>query len=191
MSTNVPSPEIELFLAHRFPLVTEDVAWGELMSMHASAYESHDVPPLSYVTSVRAIVLRDGAVLVQQDRDSRHILPGGRREGGESLERTLRREVGEETGWSLHSLNLLGFIHFRHLDAKPSSYAYPHPDFFQVVYGAQADTFSSEALLDDGYELSSEFVSLAVIDHQALKPIERAFLSVVATAGSAAHPSTA
>lgn len=164
--------------------------WGEQMRLHVAVYLSHETPPLSYITSVRAVVLRDGAVLMQQDRDSRHILPGGRREGNESLECTLRREVGEETGWSLSSLTLLGFIHFHHLDPKPSGYPYPHPDFFHVVYGAQADTFSPEALLDDGYELGSEFVPLAALNQRALKPIERVLLSAAVSTGSSAHLGT-
>jgi ADP-ribose pyrophosphatase YjhB (NUDIX family) len=177
MKPQPPFFDIQLLLARSSPHATEEVVWGERMRLHATAYLSNEAPPLPCVTSVRAVVLRDGAVLVQQDRDSRHILPGGRREANESLEDTLRREVGEETGWSVSSPGLLGFIHFHHLDPKPADYAYPHPDFFQVVYGAHADAFSAAALVDDGYEEGTEFVALTAISLEELKPIERVFLS--------------
>lgn len=129
--------ELDHFLTRCTPMVTEAVVWGERMRLRATAYLSQDAPPQRYVTSVRAIVLRGESVLVQQDRDSRHILPGGRREGNESLEATLRREVSEETGWSVGEAAPLGFTHFRHLDPKQPGYRYPHPDFFQLVYVAE------------------------------------------------------
>jgi 8-oxo-dGTP pyrophosphatase MutT (NUDIX family) len=133
------------------------------------------------VTSVRAVVLRDGSVLVQQDRDSRHVLPGGRREGKESLEATLRREVGEETGWSLGEVEPLGFTHFLHLDLKQPAYTYPHPDFFQLVYVADAIEYSPETRLDDGYEVGSEFLSAAAVRHLPLTQIERTYLDAALT----------
>ncbi len=130
--------KLELFLGRHTPLVSESVTWGERMRLRATAYLSPERPPPRYVTSVRAIVLRGESVLVQQDRDSRHILPGGRREGDESIEATLRREVAEETGWLVGNVALLGFIHFLHLDPIQPGYAYPHPDFLQIVHVAEA-----------------------------------------------------
>lgn len=158
------------------PQVVEDVVWDECMRLRATAYLSQDVPPLRYVTSVRTIVLRDGLVLVQQDKDSRHVLPGGRREGNEPLEATLRREVAEETGWSLGDVNLLGFIHFLHLDPKQPGYRYPHPDFFQLVYVVAATAYSPEARLDDGYEIGSEFLSAVAAHRLPLTQVERIYL---------------
>lgn len=168
--------DTSLFLAHRLPQATESVDWGEHMLLRAMAYLSSDVPPLSTVTSVRAVILRADTVLVQQDRDSRHILPGGRREGTESLETTLHREVGEETGWALRNVHPLGFIHFEHLDPKQASYAYPYPHFFQRVYGSEAVAYARERMLDDGYEVGSAFLTISDIDEYTLKPIERVFL---------------
>ena len=152
--------ELDRFLTQCTPLVSEAVTWGERMRLRATAYLGHDLPPLRYVTSVRAVVLRHGSVLVQQDRDSRHILPGGRREGAESPEATLRREITEETGWSVGTVDLLGFMHFRHLDPMQPGYRYPYPDFFQLIHVADASAYSPEARLDDGYEVASAFVSL-------------------------------
>jgi ADP-ribose pyrophosphatase YjhB (NUDIX family) len=105
------------------------------------------------------VVLRGGSVLLQQDRDSHHILPGGRREHDETLEATLRREILEETGWSLGAVRVAGFIHFRHLDPEPPAYPYPYPDFLQLIFAAEAIQYAEAAKLDDGYEVGSEFVS--------------------------------
>lgn len=177
--------ELDSFLVSCSPMVSEAVVWGERMRLRATAYLSQRVPPLRYVTSVRAVVLRKGSVLVQQDRDSRHVLPGGRREGVESIETTLRREVGEETGWSLGEVELLGFTHFLHLDPKQPDYAYPHSDLFHLVHVAEAVAYSPETRLDDGYEIGSEFLSVAAVRHLSLTHIERAYLdAALRTLGS-------
>lgn len=168
--------ELERFLMRCTPMASEAVTWGERMRLRATVYLGQDAPPLRYVTSVRAVVLRGGSVLVQQDRDSRHILPGGRREGGESLEATLRREVGEETGWSVGEVKQVGLTHFRHLDPKQPDYPYPHPDFFQIVHVAEATAYSPGTRLDDGYEIGSEFLSVADVRRLSLTPIEWVYL---------------
>jgi hypothetical protein len=46
------------FLANRTPAATEPVVWGERLRLVATAYLTADAPPLRYVTSVRAVVLR-------------------------------------------------------------------------------------------------------------------------------------
>lgn len=168
--------ELNLFLARCSPQVSEAVAWGRRMRLRATACLSQETPPLRYVTSVRAVVLRSGSVLVQQDRDSRHVLPGGRREDNESLETTLRREISEETGWSLGEVAPLGITHFLHLDPKQPGYIYPHPHFLQCVYVADAIEFSPQSKLDDGYEVGSEFLSIAAVRHLSLTQIERTYL---------------
>lgn len=169
--------ELDSFLARCSPKISEAVVWGERMRLRATAYLGQSAPPLRYVTSVRAVVFRDGSVLVQQDKDSRHILPGGRREGNESIEITLRREIGEETGWSVGKVEPLGFTHFLHLDPKQPDYAYPHPDFFQLVYVAEGAAYAPEIKLDDGYEIGSEFLSVAAVRQLPLSGIERVYLN--------------
>ena len=54
----------------------------------------HDMAAL--VASVRVVVLKNSAVVVVRARDGfRHIIPGGRREPGETTEQTARREALE------------------------------------------------------------------------------------------------
>ncbi len=60
--------------------------------------------------SARALILRDGAVLLQVcrfDDETVHLLPGGTQEFGEPLDVTVRREVLEETGLQVHVGELL------------------------------------------------------------------------------------
>ena len=86
------SPDLAVFLSCHAPEAREEVTWGE-MRLQRACYLCGELPPLEYVTSVRGIVLRDTEVMVMTNPDETHIFPGGRRELGESLEETLRREV--------------------------------------------------------------------------------------------------
>ena len=86
-------PGLASYLARYLPAVVESVSWGEGFRFRVATYLTDDPPPLAYVTSVRAVVLRHGTVLVQRDRSSVHILPGGRRSPDEPPETTLRREI--------------------------------------------------------------------------------------------------
>jgi 8-oxo-dGTP pyrophosphatase MutT (NUDIX family) len=176
--------DLAAFLAGRVPVATESVVWGERMHLCVTAYLSDHVPPLPYVTSVRAVVLHEGRVLVQEDRHNRHVIPGGRREEGESPETALRREVAEETGWSLGRVSLLGFIHLHHLDPRPPGYAYPYPDFCWPVYDAEAASFSADVRLDDGYEVGTEFISVEAARDLPLPPCQRAFLEAAVGLGA-------
>lgn len=168
--------DLSAVLAEHSPMAFDLVSWGERMRLRATAYLSGTTPPSLYLTSVRAVIRCNESVLVQRDRDSRHILPGGRREAGEPIEATLRREVAEETGWSLGRTTLLGFTHFHHLDPKPRGYVYPYPDFCWLIYAAEADAFSAAAKLDDGYEVGSEFLPAEAVHALALTRYERVYL---------------
>jgi ADP-ribose pyrophosphatase YjhB (NUDIX family) len=154
----------------------EDYRWGELR-LHVTSLLSRDLPPLELITSARAVVVGPGGLLVVRDPTSVHILPGGRRQPGETLEQTVRREVLEETGWAIDPPTLLGVKHFRHLTPQPSDYPYPYPHFFQVVYTAQAHRFDPGGREKDGYELGAEFRPIAEVQRLRLLPSERVFLA--------------
>lgn len=149
---------------------------GGAMSLQIVAYLGQGAVPLAYVTSVRSLVFRADTLLVMRNHDSTHIAPGGRREKGERLEDTVRREVLEEAGWTIHPA-LLGFMHFHHLAPKPEGYVFPHPDFLQVVYMAQAETYCPDAKLPDDYEIETTYLPLAAVHSLPLTDSEQVYLA--------------
>jgi ADP-ribose pyrophosphatase YjhB (NUDIX family) len=170
--------ELAAFLAEHDGTLLERTAWDQgRLPLEVRASLCRDLPPLPFVTSVRALVLRDDQVLVLRNRDGAHLLPGGRIEAGESLAEALRREVQEETGWTLEDPQLLGFLHFRHLARKPAGYTYPHPDFLQLVYVAQAGRLEPAARAADDYETEARFRPTSEIERLELPPSHRFFLA--------------
>jgi len=168
------------FLAVRTPVAVEDEAWGSAerpIPLRLSWYPTTAAPPPALVTSVRAIVLRDDAVLVLREPDGRpYIIPGGRCEAGESHEETVRREVLEEAGWALGSLAPLGCIHLHNLGPELPDNPYPYPDVFQTIYRAEAAEEHPEAVIFDQWVASSAFVPLAEALLLPLRHGERALL---------------
>lgn len=174
--------EPDAFLTRHRPRAIEHVVWSPNRRFHLDAYLTDDAPPLYLVTSARAVVIRDGCVLVMQDRDgTRHILPGGRLEAGESPETAVRREVSEESGWTLGQVEPLGFMHFRYLDQKPSDY--PYSSFMQMVHVATALNHTSDHVIEDDLVIGSELVPVAEVRHLPLTARERLFLDAVMNRG--------
>ncbi len=71
---------------------------------------SPDPPGLRKRNSSKAVVIRDGRVLLTRNRageEDFHLLPGGGQRFGETLHETLVREVLEETGYSVEPGRLL------------------------------------------------------------------------------------
>ena len=104
------------------------------------------------------MVIDGDRVLVVQDPNSKHILPGGKLEPDETVEDALRREVLEETGWSLARFRQIGVMHLHHIDPMPDGYTYPYPDVLHVVYAAAPGGYHPELREVDGYELGAELV---------------------------------
>lgn len=151
-----------LWLDSQTLLSDDTVLWanGEI-HLRVRAYRVTPLPPLELIVSARCIVFRGKLVLVQRDLTEAHILPGGRLEPGETPEQAMRREVLEETGWTLHEALLLGALHFEHLTPKPPDHPYAYPNFMQPIYVAEADAFRPEARAHDPHVLDSEFRPLA------------------------------
>lgn len=165
-SAGARHPLLAALLAEREPAFTGEVSWrGGAMPLRLSAHTTPADLPDELVTSVRCVVRVGELVVFCENPDGGHPLPGGRREPGESHADTAAREVHEETGWLLErdSLRVLGWLHFEHLAPRPPGYAYPYPDFLQVVFhGTATRRDGGPGWVDtDGYEQSSRLVSLA------------------------------
>jgi ADP-ribose pyrophosphatase YjhB (NUDIX family) len=174
------SRALHAFLACHVSLAEESARWAEgRVSLRVRTYLGGECPPLEFITSVRCLVFHGDRVLVMRNLDSTHIVPGGRREAGETLQETLRRELLEETGWTVAGPRLLGFNHFHNQEPQlPEFRQYPYPDFVQVVFMADADCcMVPDTALADDYEVEATFRSVAEVHQLALTPGERVFLA--------------
>jgi 8-oxo-dGTP pyrophosphatase MutT (NUDIX family) len=149
------------FLEYLEPEYEEVTVWGGgRFPLRVVSYFCVEVPPLEFIMSVRAVVVSDSHVLVLRNYDETHIVPGGRREKGETLEETLRREILEETGWATDNYQMLGLWHFHHLTPDLTDFPYFYPDFLNILYAARPVEHLPNARLPDDYELECRFVSI-------------------------------
>jgi 8-oxo-dGTP pyrophosphatase MutT (NUDIX family) len=150
------------YLAGCTPLAHESATWADgHIELQLTTYITEAIAPIEYVTSVRCLLFREDTVLVQRDLDGMHVLPGGRRDGDESIEQTLRRELLEETGWTIDAPRLLGCVHYHHLTPRPAGHVYPYPDFVLVVFMAEASRYLPQRMVDDECVVESVFRPVA------------------------------
>ncbi len=140
------------------------------------AYRTQLLPPDALITSVRAVVSTAQEVLVLRNPHETHILPGGRREPGESFLETLQREIWEESGWIVAVGPLLGVRHFQHLTPRPPQHASPYPDFFQLVYYARPVRHDPAHQHTDSYEEDAAMLHRSLVARLALPADQRVFL---------------
>lgn len=160
-------------------MVTDTVTWGSstielTFERWDSAFDSGDV------SSVRAIVLAGDNVLVVTNEHEMHVIPGGRPQGGETHDDALRRELLEETGWSIESAVPLGRLRGRHMTPMPEGYRHPYPEFLQKIYVAWADRFTPEAKHVDDYERLAEFRPISTLAPSELLNTQWAMLQAAA-----------
>lgn len=176
-------PRLAAVLAGRMPVVEETADWPGGMRLRFAAYAGEADLPDDLVVSVRCLVTVAGRVLVCEDAaPSVHVLPGGRREPGETWQQTAQREVMEETGCDVEpaSLELLGFIHVRHVTPVPAGHPFPHPDFLQVVMRGEGTGPPPGWVDSQGWVQRSWLASFEQARSLPLSPSGLAFLSLVA-----------
>ncbi len=167
--------ELVHFLAPLTPFTEATVEWT-IGTLHLACYLTESVPPPRYLMSARAVVTDGQSVVVVEDPEKKYVLPGGRLEKGETPEDAMRREVLEETGWSITSFRQIGILHYRHLKPKRADWSHPHPDFLQIVYAATPGDYKPELREVGGYELGAEFIPVPEARKLSLDPWERVFL---------------
>lgn len=157
------APALAEYLARHTAQGQGEALWAEgAIRVRVTAYRTEELPPLEYVTSARGVVFRGQEVLVLTNRHGRHVVPGGRREDGETPAATLAREVLEEAGWAIAPDPVLAAVtHLRHLTPKPPGYRFPYPDFLWIVYAAEATEHRPDGKVADDYEQEAEFCAIA------------------------------
>ncbi len=188
MSHALPAadPLLDRFLTGARLLCEEGIIWGSTLRFLLRTYATRAEPPIELVTSVRCIVFRGADVLALMDRGGGHIVPGGRREPGETLEQALRREVLEETGWAIGTPQQLGCIVFHHIDLPPPEYRGHYPHFVQVVYWAEAVSYHPDLLRPDEIDGEARFLSLGEATRLRLSAYQQAFLTLALERGQRA-----
>ncbi|MEM7016353.1 MAG: NUDIX hydrolase [Pseudomonadota bacterium] len=123
-------------------------------------------PPEKYTSSIRAVLLNQAnAMMVVETPSETHILPGGRREAGETYEQTLHREIGEETGYRILNAEFIGVLHFVHRFPMTKDWnpvLYPH--MVHPIYCAVAGEYDATLLEEDGPETGIGFFSLTELE---------------------------
>lgn len=114
-------------------------------------------------------------------------MPRGRRRNGESLADTVRREVLEETCWSVGDLSVLAVGHFHITSAVPEGYAYPNPDFLQLVYLAEAVRFHDERTIEDDWVEGCELLAVDSLQEHRISNPQRILLAHAVGGARARH----
>jgi hypothetical protein len=141
------------------------------------------LPPCHVSSSILSVVLDSdqNVLFLWPDRPSgyiAHLLIGGRPEPGETPEQTAIREVGEETGWRVRPLRMIGFRHFFQIEPRSEKTDRPYPDFIQPIFAARAERFDPELLLPNDH-IPCQFWSLANTK-QAIEPAQHPLLDAAA-----------
>ncbi|HUO87618.1 MAG TPA: NUDIX domain-containing protein [Rhizomicrobium sp.] len=161
-------------------LTDNEIWWGTRYRLRERLHRWTECPQ-RLVMSARGVVFRGSRVMVVSSSDGRggvmnHVIPGGRVEKGESLLATVKREVGEETGWHIARPRPLAVLHYRHLLPRPEGYAYAYPDFLQPIFLVDGTRYDRRLLKREGEaEIASRMlpVSRAL---EILPPVQQILL---------------
>jgi 8-oxo-dGTP pyrophosphatase MutT (NUDIX family) len=161
------------WLAQRTPAAVVVDPWNGAAVL-TTAYLDTSAVPDEAAASARAIVLRPGQpgadpeVLVLETERGPLLLPGGRREPGETLRQALHREILEEAGWTVTNVRPLGCIHLQRQVPWRAGQPYPHQQFLFAIYAAEADEPRPDLLVNSETELFLSVTFRPLADVQSL-----------------------
>jgi ADP-ribose pyrophosphatase YjhB (NUDIX family) len=144
------------------------------------------LPPAHVSSSILAIVLNSYRQVLYlypatPSGSIAHVLIGGRPESGETHEQTVTREVGEETGWYVQPIRMIGFRHFFHLQPRSEKSDRPYPDFIQPIFAARANAYNASLALPEDL-IPAQFIDLVTADRlteSAQRPLLRAAAAII------------
>jgi 8-oxo-dGTP pyrophosphatase MutT (NUDIX family) len=122
--------------------------------------------------SSKAIIVRDGKILLTVNSDDQgdfYLLPGGGQKHGETLHQTLKREVLEETGWTVTVKELLlvrDYIGANHEFAQWDADAHQT----EFMFEARPVRHLGNPLLQDAWQTGMEWVPINKLDEIKLYP---------------------
>ena len=102
-------------------------------------------------TAARALMIRDGKILLVKMKDHRgvfYILPGGGQKAGETLQQAVERECSEETGCKIKAGKL---AYIREYIGKNHTFSKSHRRFHQLEA-----VFHCEIVCDQNFGLGCE-----------------------------------
>ncbi len=122
--------------------------------------------------SVKAIIVREGRLLVLKCRDDEGVwyaLPGGGQEAGETLDKALRRECFEELGCEAR-MGSLRFV--RDYISKNHEFAATDPDAHQVelMFECYLESEPSLAVEPDSMQEGFEWLEVKALRGSRLYP---------------------
>ena len=123
------------------------------------------LPPADVTSSILAIVVNSERQVLSLHPSTpagsiAHVLIGGRAAPGETPEQTVIREVGEETGWLVQPIQMIGFRHFFHLEFRSEKTDRPYPDFIQPIFASRAIAYAA-SLARPNDLIPAQFVDVA------------------------------
>ncbi len=103
-------------------------------------YFDSDVPDLEKVASVFIYAFnQSGELLMVQEHKGTWDIPGGGREGSETIEQTATREVLEEACVKIKNIQIVGYQRLYVEGQKPEDYRRPYPEAYEVFVSALVD----------------------------------------------------
>ena len=168
-------PELAAFLEPRAADFGQRLAWhGGEHRLQLRGYFTPDAPPDEFVLAGRVLVLDRDRVLVVQNPDGEHIIPGGRRQPRETALDAASREVVEETGWSISDPTPFSVLHLQYETPEPTNVGRViYPDFLWHVFLAGPGGFDPTVRDPDGYERSGGVRLIAEVLKQPLESFQQ------------------